>query len=67
MLEHYLVPVAEAARLARIPKRTLYLWITEQRLTSTDTRPKRVDWDEVCELVALRGATARLPRLDHSA
>ena len=62
----YLVPVREAARLARAPLRTVQLWVAEGRLRSTDERPRRVDPDEVIELCELRSGSGRLPRLDHA-
>lgn len=57
--------VREAARLAHIPTRTVYLWIAEGRLTvAGPRRSQKVDLVEVEQLRDQRRACGRLPKLD---
>ena len=57
--------IREAARLAHIPTRTIYLWIAEGRLTATGPlRSQKVDLVEVEQLRDLRRRSGRLPKLD---
>ena len=58
------IPLVEAARLCRVPERTLRRWVAEGRLTSdTMGRTTVVDPLEVAELQELRDTpSGRLPR-----
>jgi predicted site-specific integrase-resolvase len=60
----HLYLVREAARLAHIPTRTIYLWIAEGRLTVVGPRrSQKVDLVEVEQLRDLRRQGGRLPKL----
>lgn len=60
--------VREAAHLAHIPVRTIYLWIAEERLTvNRISRGRLVNLAEVEQLRDLRGHGGRLRRLDKAA
>ena len=57
--------VREAARLAHVPVRTIYLWIAEERLTVTGpSRSQKVDLAGVERLRDLRLPSGRLRRVD---
>jgi excisionase family DNA binding protein len=61
------MPVKEAAKIAQVSQRTIYVWITEERMTSTiapgRTRGVLVDVEEVLALAEFR-KDGRLPRKD---
>lgn len=64
----YWIPVSEAARLARLPARTLYDWIQRGDLTSVRAgKPERahVDYERVCCRMEQRGPGKRLLPLRH--
>ncbi len=63
-MSHHLYLVREAARLAHIPVRTIYLWIAEERLLAYGPRrSQKVDLVEVEQLRDLRRSGGRLPKL----
>lgn len=64
-MRHPWYTVRDAARLAHIPVRTIYLWIAEERLTmGRESRGRLVNLVEVEQLRDLRGRGGRLPKLD---
>lgn len=62
----YLIPVAEAARLARIPARTIYDWARQGKVAGRKVGRRQllhVDYAQVCDLLQRRGPGGRLIRL----
>lgn len=61
------MPVKEAAKIAQVSERTIYEWITQERMTSSiEPGRKRgvlVDLEEVLALAEFR-KDGRLPRKD---
>lgn len=68
--EHMLLSVKDAAKLAKVPLRTIYEWVQEERLTVTlppgRKRGAMVNYLEVEQLLKLRRA-GRMPRVDQAA
>lgn len=52
----YLASVSEAARLAKVPERTIHRWAVDGLVTSVRRGPRGtlVDLDQVCDLAAKR-------------
>jgi excisionase family DNA binding protein len=64
-VRHPWYTVREAARLAHIPTRTIYLWIAEERLTmERESRGRLVNLIEVEHLRDLRLPSGRIRRVD---
>lgn len=67
--EHVLLTVKDASKLSQVPVRTIYEWISEERLTFTlpagKTRGTMVNLPEIEQLAKLRKA-GRLPRFDRT-
>lgn len=58
------ITIADAAHLTRVPARTLYRWVADERCTSTRVNGcTLVDLEEIEELADRRRA-GRLPRID---
>lgn len=58
-----LVGVADAARLVRVPRRTLYRWVQCGLLTDHGNGRVLVDLDSAAWLAEVRGDGRRLPQV----
>ena len=58
------ISTADAARIYRIPARTIRRWHTEGRITDPQRHGRRLMWnaDEIDQLAAQRAGRARLRR-----
>lgn len=67
--ENVLLTVKDAAKLSQVPVRTIYEWLSEERLTSALPEGKKrgtmVNLPEIEQLASLRKA-GRLPRFDQA-